>query len=95
MNRATLIATAAFGLEMVVKNEVKALGFENVRVSDGVIEFEAMLEDIPPLNLWLRSADRVLLKMGEFEALTFDELFEKTKALPWESLITEDGKFTV
>jgi putative N6-adenine-specific DNA methylase len=95
MNKITLIATATFGLEMVVKHEVQALGFEITKGADGRIEFEATLEDIPRANLWLRSADRVLLKMGEFKALTFDELFEQTKALPWESLITEDGKFTV
>jgi len=95
INEVTLIATATFGLEMVVKNELKDLGYENVKMSDGMVELEATLEDIPRLNLWLRSADRVLLKMGEFKAITFEELFEQTKALPWESLITEDGKFTV
>ena len=95
MNEITLIATAAFGLEKVVKNELIALGFENIKVSAGKVEFEATLGDIPRANLWLRSADRVLLKMGEFAAFTFDELFEKTKALPWENLITKDGKFDV
>ena len=95
MNEITLIATATFGLEKVVKNEVTALGFENIRVSEGKVEFQATLGDIPRANLWLRCADRVLLKIGEFEAFTFDELFEKTKALPWENLITEDGKFDV
>src|SRR5512136_879002 len=95
MNEITLIATATFGLEKVVKNEVLALGFENIKVSEGKVEFEATLGDIPVANLWLRCADRVLLKIGEFEALTFDELFEKTKALPWEDFITEDGRFDV
>jgi putative N6-adenine-specific DNA methylase len=95
MNEITLIATAAFGLEKVVKNELVALGYEDIKVSEGKIEFKAALGDIPRANLWLRSADRVLLKMGEFPALTFDELFEKTKALPWENLITKDGKFDV
>ena len=95
MNNITLIATSTFGLEKVVKNEVIALGFENIKVSEGKVEFAATPGDIPRANLWLRSADRVLLKIGEFEAFTFDELFEKTKALPWENLITEDGKFDV
>ncbi|NQT72970.1 MAG: class I SAM-dependent RNA methyltransferase [Chloroflexi bacterium] len=95
MSNITLIATATFGLEKVVKLEVEAMGFKITKVSDGRIEFEATLDDIPKANLWLRCADRVLLKLGEFEALTFDELFEKTKALPWESLITVDGEFTV
>jgi len=95
MDEITLIATATFGLEKVVRNEVIALGFENIKVSEGKVEFEATLGDIPRANLWLRCADRVLLKIGEFEAFTFDELFEKTKALPWEDFITEDGKFDV
>jgi len=95
MSNITLIATATFGLEKVVKLEVEAMGFKITKVSDGRIEFETTLDDIPKANLWLRCADRVLLKLGEFEALTFDELFEKTKALPWESLITVDGEFTV
>ncbi len=84
-----------FGLEAVVKREVQALGFEVERVVNGKVEFTATPQDIPTVNLWLRSADRVRLKLGEFSAVTFDELFEGTKALPWEDWITEDGKFTV
>ena len=95
MSQITLIATLSFGLEAVVKRELHALGFETTHVTDGKVEFEATPGDIPRANLWLRCADRVLLKMGEFPALTFDELFEQTKALPWEAWITEDGKFTV
>ncbi|MCP4142722.1 MAG: class I SAM-dependent RNA methyltransferase [Chloroflexi bacterium] len=95
MNKITLIATLSFGLEAVVKRELIALGFHDLRVSDGKVEIEATPEDIPTLNLWLRSADRVLLKMGEFEAKDFDTLFESTKALPWERWIPEDGVFTV
>lgn len=95
MNSITLIATSAFGLEKVVRNEIQALGYENITVSDGKVEFEAEIKDIPLTNLWLRSADRVLLKIGEFEAVTFDDLFEKTKSLSWEAWIPKDGKFTV
>lgn len=95
MTDITLIATLTFGLEAVVKRELEALGFEVTDVSNGKVEFEATLNDIPTVNLWLRSADRVLLKMGEFKAVTFDELFEQTKALPWAAFITKDGKFTV
>ena len=96
----TLIATAAFGLESVVKREVQNLKFENVQTLDGRIEFSpASTEDLPRAiaraNLWLRSADRVLLKLGEFPATTFDGLFESTKALPWHEWIPVDGKFTV
>ncbi len=95
MDKIRLIAIETFGLEAVVKREVQALGFEDIKVSPGKVEFEAGLEEIPRANLWLRCADRVLLKMGEFQAVTFDELFEQTKALPWENWITQDGKFTV
>ncbi|VAW43322.1 23S rRNA (guanine(2445)-N(2))-methyltransferase, partial [hydrothermal vent metagenome] len=91
----TLIATAKFGLETVVKQEVQALGFEEVVVSDGRIQFNATLADIPKANLWLRCADRVLLKIDQFQAHTFDDLFEQTKALPWERWITPNGRFTV
>ncbi|MCO6450099.1 MAG: class I SAM-dependent RNA methyltransferase [Caldilineales bacterium] len=95
MNDVTLIAIMTFGLEAVVKREVQALGFEDVRVSEGKVEFDATLADIPRANLWLRSADRVLIKMGEFPALTFDELFEQTRALPWEDWIPREGAFPV
>lgn len=91
----TLIAICTAGLEKMVKVELRDLGFENIRGQEGRIEFEATLADIPRANLWLRTADRILLKMGEFEATTFDDLFEQTKALPWENWITRDGEFTV
>ncbi len=95
MAKLELIATATFGLEAVVKRELQNLGYTELSVSDGKVNFTADVEAIPRGNLWLRSADRLLLKMGEFKALTFDELFEKTKALPWGDWITRDGKFPV
>jgi putative N6-adenine-specific DNA methylase len=95
MSKISLIAIETFGLEAVVKHEIQHLGFDQIHVSPGKVEFNAEIEDIPRVNLWLRAADRVLLKMGQFEALTFDELFEGTKALPWEEWITKDGRFTV
>jgi putative N6-adenine-specific DNA methylase len=95
MEQITLIATATFGLETAVKHEVANLGYDITHVTNGRVEFAATPVDIPRANLWLRCADRVLLKMGAFTAVTFDELFEQTKALPWESLITADGQFTV
>ena len=94
----SLIATAAFGLEAVVKREVTALGFSDIKCLDGKVEFAPqgdLYEAIVRANLWLRSADRVLLKMGEFPATTFDGLFESVKSLPWEEWIPVDGKFTV
>jgi putative N6-adenine-specific DNA methylase len=95
MEPITLIATARFGLEALVKREVEALGFTDLRVSNGRIEFEATVEDIPRLNIWLRFAGRLLLKMGEFPSASFNDLFEGVKALPWENWITQDGRFTV
>ncbi|HSH34758.1 class I SAM-dependent RNA methyltransferase [Schnuerera sp.] len=95
MEQIQLIATTTFGLEAVVKRELQNLGYEDLKVENGKITFKATEKDIPIANLWLRSADRVLLKMGEFEATSFEELFEKTKALPWDEWITEDGEFTV
>ncbi len=95
MSNIELIATTTFGLEAVCKRELSDLGFENIKVENGKLIFPAEIKDIPKANIWLRTADRVLLKMGEFKALTFDELFEKTKALPWDEWIPEDGNFVV
>lgn len=89
-----LIATTAMGLESVVAQEVKDLGYE-VEVENGKVIFEADRSAIARCNLWLRVADRVKLVVGEFNAYTFDELFEKTKALPWENFIDEEGVFPV
>jgi len=88
-----LIATVAFGIESVVKDEIKKLGYEVTEVENGKIRYSGPLEAIPRSNLWLRCADRVLLEVGRFKAVTFDELFEKTKALPWEDWIPVDGEF--
>src|SRR5699024_8892899 len=85
---------AAMGLESVVANEVRALGYD-VTVENGKVIFEAPLSAIPRCNLWIRTADRIKLVVGEFQALSFDELFESTKALPWENYISEDGTFPV
>ena len=96
----TLIATAAFGLESIVKWEVANLGFTNITCIDRRVEFSPgegadLPAAIAQANLWLRSADRVLIKLGEFTAVTFDNLFEQVKALPWDLWIPKDGKFTV
>ncbi|WP_087971495.1 THUMP domain-containing class I SAM-dependent RNA methyltransferase [Oceanobacillus rekensis] len=94
MRKVTLIATTAMGLESVVAQEVKSLGYE-VTVDNGKVIFEAPVSAIPRCNLWLRAADRIKVVVGQFKALTFDELFEATKALPWEEYISEDGQFPV
>ncbi|WP_409227985.1 THUMP domain-containing class I SAM-dependent RNA methyltransferase [Gudongella sp. SC589] len=95
MDRVEMIATTTFGLEAVTKRELIELGVDDINVENGKISFKGTLRDIPRANLWLRTAERVLVKMGEFKALTFDELFEKTKSLPWEDWIPEDGNFIV
>lgn len=95
MGQIELIATSTFGLESVVKREVSTLGYEDIEVENGKVTFKCDEKAIPKSNIWLRTADRVLLKMGEFKATSFEELFERTKALPWEDWITEDGEFTV
>ena len=93
--RLELIATATFGLEAVVKREIQNLGYKILKSEDGKITYMGDERAIVKSNLWLRSADRVLLKMAEFKAMEFEELFQQTKALPWEELIPIDGKFTV
>src|SRR5690625_1585130 len=93
-NEVTLVATAAMGLESIVANEVKQLGYD-VQTENGRVLFQAPLSAIPRTNLWLRSADRVKILVGEQKVTTFDELFEATKALPWEEFIDEEGQFPV
>ena len=90
-----LIATATFGLEAVVKREIQELGYKILKSEDGKITYLGDERAIVRSNLWLRSADRVLLKMAEFQAVEFEELFQQTRGLPWEELIPIDGKFTV
>jgi putative N6-adenine-specific DNA methylase len=83
------------GLESIVADEVKALGYTDVKVENGKVIFEADPSGIARANLWLRTADRVKLLVGEFKALSFEELFEQTKALPWNEYISEDAEFPV
>lgn len=90
-----LIATATFGLEAVVRRELEGLGFEILKTEDGKVTFAGDERAIVRSNLWLRTADRVLLKMAEFEAETFEDLFRQVADLEWEKLIPEDGRFTV
>ncbi len=95
MNNIKLAAVCAFGIEAIVKRELHNLGYENTLTDNGWIYFDGEIEDIPKTNINLRSADRIMLVMGQFEALTYEELFDKTYELPWEEWITEDGAFTV
>lgn len=95
MAKIELIATATFGLESVVKREIEKLGYKVTKTEDAKITYIADERGIVRSNLWLRCADRVLLKMGEFKAETSEELFQQTKAIEWEQWIPADGKFTV
>ncbi|MCA9121468.1 MAG: bifunctional 23S rRNA (guanine(2069)-N(7))-methyltransferase RlmK/23S rRNA (guanine(2445)-N(2))-methyltransferase RlmL [Planctomycetaceae bacterium] len=89
------IATTAFGLEAVVKRELAALGYEAKVGGPGRIHFVGDLSAICRTNLWLRTADRVLVNVATFEATDFDALFDTTKALPWANWIPKDGQFPV
>jgi putative N6-adenine-specific DNA methylase len=90
-----LIATATFGLEAVVKREIISLGYKIIKSEDARITFLGDERAVCRSNLWLRCADRVLIQLGEFKALTFEELFQQTKALPWEEWIPMDGEIIV
>lgn len=90
-----LIAPCHFGLESVVKNEIYDLGYEITEVDDGRVTFEGDAEAIVRANLSLRTAERILLKIGSFHAETFEDLFQGTRALPWEELLPKDAKFWV
>ena len=76
MKKYNLIATASFGIESIVADELKELGYTDLKVDNGKVEFKGSAYDICKTNLWLRTADRVMLKVAEFEAHSFDELFE-------------------
>ena len=94
-NKYELFAPCHFGLEAVLKREIIDLGYKVTEVVDGRVSFEGDEEAIARCNVFLRTTERVMLKVGSFKAVTFDELFEKTKALPWENFIPKDGKFWV
>ncbi|AQS53274.1 Ribosomal RNA large subunit methyltransferase L [Jeotgalibaca dankookensis] len=89
-----LVATAASGIEALTGSELKKMGYQ-VEVENGKAYFQGDTEDIIKTNLWLRTADRVKIVFGTFTAKTFDDLFEQTKALPWEELLPMDAAFPV
>ncbi len=90
-----LIATSTFGLENVVARELTNLGYQEIRTSDGRVDFRGDERDIARCNLWLRSADRVLIRVGEFPAPDFGALFDQTLELPWHELLPVDAKIPV
>lgn len=95
MRRFELIAPCHFGMEAVLKREILDLGYEITNVDNGKVTFEGDAEAIARANLFLRTTERILLKVAQFKATTFDELFENIKAIPWEEYIPKDGKFLV
>ncbi|KPL59818.1 THUMP domain-containing class I SAM-dependent RNA methyltransferase [Rossellomorea vietnamensis] len=94
MSTYTLIATAAMGLESIVAKEVKDLGYE-CQVENGKVIFKGDETAIARANMWLRTADRIKILVGDFKAYSFDELFENTKKLPWEDFLPVDAEFPV
>lgn len=95
MNRYELIAPCHFGLEAVLKREIYDIGYDVTQVEDGRVTFEGDEEAVCRANIFLRSAERILLKTGSFHAETYDELFEAVKAIPWEDYLPENAKFWV
>ncbi|ARF15522.1 MULTISPECIES: THUMP domain-containing class I SAM-dependent RNA methyltransferase [Sporosarcina] len=94
MSEYKLVATAAMGLESIVASEIKDLGYD-CQTENGKVYFTGDEEAIARANMWLRVGDRVRIIVGEFKAFTFDELFERTKALPWEEFLPVDAAFPV
>ena len=95
MRKFELIAPCHFGLEAVLKKEIIDLGYDITLVEDGRVTFCGDEEAVSRANVFLRTAERILIKIGSFKAVTFEELFQGTKNLPWEEYIPEDGKFWV
>jgi putative N6-adenine-specific DNA methylase len=95
VSRFELIATATFGLEALVADELRKLGYSHTQVENGKVTFSGDELAICRSNLWLRTAARVRVKVGEFRATTFEELFEETKALPWAEFIPANAQFPV
>lgn len=95
MEKMEWIAPCHFGLEAVLKREINSLGYEITQVEDGRVTFAGGADAVCRANIFLRTAERILLKVGSFRAETFEELFDRTKEIPWEDYIPEDGKFWV
>lgn len=90
-----IIATTVFGLESVVKKECQQLGFKNLIVSNGKVEFTGDMRDVVLANLWLRSAERVYIKLLEFDAYSYDHIYDNVNGFNWEDYLSENGQFIV
>ncbi|WP_103981632.1 THUMP domain-containing class I SAM-dependent RNA methyltransferase [Helcococcus massiliensis] len=90
-----ILVTSEFGLESVLKQECIDLGFEDLEVSNGKIEFKGNFSDIVKANLWLRTAERVFIKLFEFKALSYDDIYDNVYNFDWENYLSKDGQFIV
>lgn len=90
-----LIATTTFGIEAIAAKELKALGYEDLKLENGKVHFEGDEMDIAIANMWLRTADRVLIKVAEFKAESFEELFNRTEEIDWSAYVPRDGKMHI
>lgn len=88
-------ATTTFGLEAVVKREAIDLGFENIKVSDGYVEFDGNDEVLAKANIWLRCADKILIVLKQFQAVTFEQLFDEVYEINWQNILPPNAKFIV
>ena len=95
LEKFNLIAMSKFGIESITANELKKLGYTDLKIETGRVCFQGGFEDIAKVNMWLRTAERILINVGEFTAVSFEELFEGVKALPWENWIPQNGEFPV
>ena len=95
MRRFELIAPCHFGMEAVLKREITDLGYDITEVADGRVTFFGDEEALCRGNIFLRTAERILINVGSFHAESFEDLFQGTRAIPWEEYIPEDGKFWV
>lgn len=95
MKSYTLVSPCFFGMEKMLAREIKELGFEIVKTEDGRVTYKTGEDGIAKANMWLRCAERVHLKIAEFEAKTFDELFENTKRIDWSRYIPYEAEFPV
>lgn len=91
----SMVASSTMGLESIVKEECKKLGFQNIQTFNGRVEFDGDFKTLAKANIHLRCADRVFIKMAEFKALSYEELFQEIKKIAWEHWIEEDGEFPI
>lgn len=91
----SMVASSTMGLESIVKEECKKLGFQNIQTFNGRVEFDGDFKVLAKANIHLRCADRVFIKMAEFKALSYEELFQEIKKIAWEHWIEEDGEFPI